>query len=130
MKKLIWVLVAIVLVGAVAYLYVFHKPHRDIAAEDASETLTAAALVEEYNEDVTSANAQYLDQVIEVSGTLGEVTENSVKLEEGVYCDLTPGSNTAELKVGQRITVKGRIVNYDELFEEVRLDNGQLVEVK
>lgn len=78
MKKLIpiVILIAAIIGGTVAYR-MYNKPHRDIASEDAAFSLTANELFDAFEENEADANAKYLDQVVEVTGEVAEVTENS-----------------------------------------------------
>jgi hypothetical protein len=78
MKKLIPVIIIIAAIigGTVAYR-MYNKPHRDIASEDAAFSLTADALFDAFEEDEAAANALYLDKVVEVTGDVAEVTDNS-----------------------------------------------------
>jgi len=78
MKKLIPVIIVIAAIigGTVAYR-MYNKPHRDIASEDAAFSLTADALFDAFEEDEAAANALYLDKVVEVTGDVAEVTDNS-----------------------------------------------------
>ena len=128
MKKFLWILLAIVALGAVAYLYVFHKPHRDISGESAAETLSAEVLVSAYKSSQSEANAQYLDQVIEVQGEVAQIDGRSVMLEAGVNCNMLPEVSMAGVAYGQERKIKGRVVGFDELFGEVRLDNCSFVD--
>jgi UDP-N-acetylmuramyl pentapeptide synthase len=69
MKKLVlFGIVALVIGLGVAY-YLWNKPHRDIAAEDAAFALTADELFDAFEADETAANAKYLDKVVAVTGS-------------------------------------------------------------
>jgi hypothetical protein len=121
MKKLLWIVLAIVVLGGSYAAYQFYKPHRDIVGEKAKHELGAADLVAKYMDDEQSANAVYLDQVVAITGIVSESDASHVKLESGVYCN--GNFSEASLKEGDKVSVKGRVVGYDELFEEVTLDN-------
>lgn len=128
MKKVVWIILIVILVGVVGYLYVFHKPHRDIAGEKAEIELASAALVEEYSANQQTADAKYLDKVVELDGIVAEHTSEGLKLQEGVFCSMLPEDTANRPNAGARVRVKGRVVGYDELFEEVKLDNCQFVD--
>lgn len=123
MKKTVIIIAVLIAVGAIgAYFYVFHKPHRNIADEKADFTESAPALVEAFNSDAEAANAKYLDQVLEVKGVAMEIDNEHVMLDGGVYCAWAQDTERPALQEGDEITVKGRVVSYDELFGEVRMD--------
>lgn len=128
MKKVLIVFLVICVAGIGTYFYVFHKPHRDIAGESAEMDVQAAMLVDEYSSDRVAADEQYLDQVIMVQGVVVEVDSTHLKLESGIYCDMHKDTDVSGLMEGDAIAVKGRVVGYDELFGEVRLDNCTLAQ--
>ena len=129
MKKIILIVLILGLLGGIgAYFYVFHKPHRDLANEEAALTEQANILTDKFREDAKSANSVYLDQVVEVRGVASEVHPDHVLLEGGVYCTLSEDAQNPEVSQGSEITVKGRVVGYDDLFEEVKMDFCQVVQ--
>lgn len=77
MKKLLIALLAIGVIGGVVAYTMFNKPHRDIDAETAVASISADDLFAAFDSDEAAANASFLDQVIEVSGTVDEITEDA-----------------------------------------------------
>tara|TARA_R110000850_G_scaffold22122_1_gene64509 strand:- start:1249 stop:1638 length:390 start_codon:yes stop_codon:yes gene_type:complete len=129
MKKVILIILVLGVLGGIgAYFYVFHKPHRDLANEEAALTEQANILVDKFRENVESANSVYLDQIVEVNGVAAEVHPDHILLEGGVYCTLAEDALNPEVNQGGEITVKGRVVGYDDLFEEVKMDFCQVVQ--
>lgn len=127
MKKALIIIAVIVVLGGVgAYFYVFHKPHRNVAEEEASLTETATTLVESFNSDAESAKAKFLDKVVQVEGVVSEIDAENLVLESGVVCGMDDPSSLEGLQEGDMVTVKGRVVTYDDLFGEVRMDFCQL----
>ena len=128
MKKVV-IVIAILIIGAiVAYQYVFNKPHRDVAGEEASIQIEATQLITEYTNSAMEAKDAYLDQVVLVSGVVEETDDSGIKLASGVYCKMLPEEDFANLESGQSVTIKGRVIGYDDLFEEVKLDFCKIVE--
>lgn len=66
---------AVLIGGGIAY-YLYNKPHRNVAAEEAAFTVTADEIFDAFEADEQAANAKYLDKVVAVSGPLAEVTVN------------------------------------------------------
>jgi len=123
MKKLIPIIILIVAIigGAVVY-FVYNKPHRDIASEDAAFSLTADELFDAFEADESAANALYLDKVVEVTGEVAEVTENSAgqavititaanAMLGGVSATMQD-SGRSSVEVGKTATVKCRCTGY------------------
>lgn len=118
-KKGILILLLLVVVGVGTYSYLY-KGHRDIATETAAATLKASQLQETFATDATTANSSYLNQTIVVTGTITGIEGTTVTLNNSVLCNFT--TLPANLETNTALAVKGRCIGYDELFEEVKLD--------
>lgn len=122
MKKFLLLALAAAAIGAAVAYYLYNKPHRDIASEDAAFSLTADELFDAFEADEAAANALYLDKVVAVSGTVAEVTENSAgqavititaanAMLGGVSATMQE-AGTSAVKTGQTVTVKCRCTGY------------------
>lgn len=126
LKKILKIAGVLAVIGGAVVLYQFNKPHRDMVGEEASMEISASQLVTEYLADEEKANANYIDKVIAVKGVISEASSENIIMKSGV--SFSGDFSKSEVKVGQEVTVKGRITAYDELLEEVSLDNGILDE--
>lgn len=122
MKKILPILLIIILIAGAAYWYVFHKPHRDLQNEDTAYSLSAVALVQEFSSDQSLADSLYVDQLIALKGIISELEDRALILDPGVYCSLDSTTTMPDLKVGDSVAIRGRVLSYDELFEEVKMD--------
>lgn len=122
-KGVIVVLVLVILGGLGAYLYVFNKPHRNPSAETASYSLAASELAQKFVTDQKASNQKYVDKVVEVSGTAMEVTDTYIILDNVLNCTMADAIGTSGVQAGDEITIKGRVIAFDDLLEEVKLDN-------
>jgi hypothetical protein len=115
-KKIIIGLVLALLAGGAYGLYLWNKPKRTSASEEAVATITAAELYAVFSADVAAANAKYLDKVIEVSGNVSAVETSSdgiitITLDTddpmaAVTCTFSPGAETTA-SAGQSTKLKG-----------------------
>ncbi len=129
MKKIVLIILALAVVGGIgAYFYVFHKPHRDLVNEEAALSEQANVLADKFRENVESANTVYLDQVLAIKGIAAEVHPDHILLEGGVYCTFAEDAQNPLVDPGSEVTIKGRVVGYDDLFEEVKMDFCQVVQ--
>jgi hypothetical protein len=119
-KKIILILVIAGIVGAGSViLYVYLKPHRDVAKEKGIE-LTAQKLYDAFKADEAAANKQYLDKAIELTGEVGAVNTNqsgnvTVDFKTSdpmVVINCTFKENPGKLTPGQTITFKGICTGY------------------
>ena len=128
MKKKILIagllIVGMLSVGVYFYMY---KDHRDIAAEEAKFVLTVKDLQAEFVSDAAGANAKYLDKTIEVTGivTSIDMASHAVVLDEKLSAVLKD-PNIGDLKVENPATIKGRFLGYDDLLEELKLDEASI----
>ncbi len=130
MKTWIKILIALFLLGLVAgalmYVFVYNKPHRDIAAAKPDFYLTAAELFDAFRSDETTAGAKYNGKVLQIEGVVDdkEILDNMVILifvfddgifgHEGVRCTMLPdwGERAMEFQVGDFVTIKGLCTGY------------------
>ena len=120
MKKVLFALIAIVVMAALVGAYIWFKPHRDIRNEQAVYEFQANELALFFAENEAEANATYLDKVIVVEGDAIKIADDHILMTEGIYC--SGDFAGSDIQEGDRIWIKGRVVSYDDLFREVRLD--------
>ena len=129
-KIVLIVIAAMAVIGGGYGLYLFNMPHRDVQGEDASFTIEAESFVEEFMKTPTESNAKYLDNVVVVSGTISEISEDQLKQKvvllktsnSGVSCTfmVETNKNANNLKVGDKVKIKGIVrigASYDEDLE-------------
>ena len=119
MRKTIIALLAIGIIGGVVAYKMYNKPHRDIDSEKSVASVTADDLFASYEADEAAANASYLDQVIEVTGTVEEIAEdaegNTVvilaaesAMMGGVSATIDPAVTEFSASPDQTLKLKGR----------------------
>ncbi|MEZ5038925.1 MAG: hypothetical protein R2828_03510 [Saprospiraceae bacterium] len=119
MKKYLKYIVGLALIGIGLSTYMYYKPHKNINAAKIDINLSAEAVFTAFESDEATANEQYLDKIVAVSGTVKEVNKNdegitTVTLDAGqdmfgVVCQLDqltkhPREN---FPVGEQVTFKG-----------------------
>lgn len=116
------------LLALVAGYFYLYQGHRDISKEKALFQISSENLVNEFRQDAASANARYLNQTIEVNGRISEVTDSTLILEPGVFCTFSQKLENG-LKE-KEVTIKGRCIGFDDLFEEVKFDQCTFKQTK
>ncbi len=133
MKKGLKIFLITALVGLIAGVstvyYVFNMPHRDVENEAPSYIIGASALFNEYNNDEESTHIKYGDKVLQVSGSIAELSIDGYQVSitlndemEGVNCSLDSVSiahNTeliGNLKLGDDIILKGKCDGFDMIM--------------
>jgi len=113
-KKIIAAIVFLALIGVGTGIYLFYKKPETVD-DKKGIAITAAALSKEFAANEQSANTQYLNKVIEVTGAVSETEKNQdgglmVVLDTGdpmagVQCGMR--DKGVEVAKGQTVTIKG-----------------------
>ena len=120
-KKLLIVLIIVVIFGFSIYKYVY-KDHRDVSSEEASFKITLADLKADFEKNDSLANTKYLDKAIAIYGevTSLDLETNEIIVDSNLSATIKGKVN---VKKGDKVTVKGRFIGYDDLLEEYKMDN-------
>lgn len=125
MRRLIVLIIAI-LVIVLGYNYLY-KDHRDIKTEPVAFSLEAAELSSEFSLDPLASERKYLNKTIAVKGTVTENDMSSITLDALVYCQFDNPLST-EIQTNSLLKIKGRLIGYDDLLEQVKLDQCFILE--
>ncbi|CAA9201249.1 OB-fold protein [Flavobacterium collinsii] len=122
-KRIAFIITAsLVLISAGLYFYygfVF-KEARNIESEIPEFSITATKLLHDYNSNTEKADSLYLNKTIEITGKVTKETDSVVILENNIFCLFT--KKTKDQLLNNKVTVKGKCIGFDELFQEVKLD--------
>lgn len=119
--KIFFVLLVIIsLVGLLSYNYIMHGGERNLMTEKTDFTVTALNIIEDFTKSIEDSNKKYLDKAIEITGTVTSVSGKEVVLDNLVICNLKAGD--ISIKKNQKLIIKGRVVGYDDLMGEIKLD--------
>ncbi|MCL6294432.1 OB-fold protein [Jejuia spongiicola] len=113
-------LIFLALSAIIGYQYIY-QDHRNIETEKAEFALTSQTISDEFKLDVLKSEKKYLNQTIEISGTITEVNKNDLTLNDIVFCQFNTSVNQS-IKVNSAVKIKGRCIGYDDLLEQVKLD--------
>ena len=119
--KLLIALVLLILAAYFAYNYMY-QDHRDIKTEKAKISVTASELVTFFKENKSE---ELLNSTVQVSGEITEMDSKSITLDDIVLCSFDTEIQGINLK--DRITIKGRCIGYDDLFEIAKLDQSTII---
>ncbi len=96
--------------------------HRNLSDEKPAFTLTAKDLSAAFKTD-TAASAKYIDKALLVDGTITAIDGSHVSFDN-VICnvDSVDLPKLSKLAVGQPLKLQGRLTTYNDLMEEIMLD--------
>ena len=125
MRKWIIILAFLVIGGIIGYNYIY-QDHRDIESEVAEFSMPSSEIALQFSEDVTTAEQKFLNKTIEVSGLITDITTNDITIDDNVFCQF---SNTLETALDKKdkVKIKGRVIGYDDLLEQVKLDQCTII---
>jgi hypothetical protein len=116
-------LVAGVLGFVVAYMQ-YNKPHKDYGAEPIERSWEADELVTWFKETPAEGHGTWHDKVVRVDGVVASVSKRGIVVAPGVVVHWSE-DESPEAEKGAEVAVVGRIVGFDGLFGEVRLDHAR-----
>ena len=111
----------VLILMAFGFYYYAYKDHRDIAAEGAVYSDTAVAL----KDSIVQNNEAFLNQTVAVSGVVTLLEDNSITLDDALVAQF---ESSPAVTVNQQLTLKGRCIGYDDLFEVVKLDQSTIMD--
>lgn len=121
MKKVLLIfLIAATVIALITYFYVY-KEHRDVAETDATASYTAAALLAVFQDADVENDKRALDQVINITGTVTSQQDSMLTLENAVFIQM---QKPMKLELNKQVTVKGRCMGYDDLLQEIKIDQA------
>ena len=104
---------------------VWNKPHKNYSNTKPNITIDSSNFINEFKTNSTLATEKYLNQIILVNGNVTDRLTNSVVLNNGIVCTLDSSSLKAlgPIQINNEVSIKGRFVGFDDLFEEIRIDH-------
>ncbi|NNC50845.1 MAG: hypothetical protein HKO01_09945 [Flaviramulus sp.] len=124
MRKLL-IFFVLLLLGLLVYNYI-NKDHRNIATEQTVLVVSSANINEEFSKNSVDSKKRYIDKTIEVFGLISEINSYDITLDNKVFC-LFSLEIKDSLKENIKVKVKGRVIGYDDLLEQVKLDQCTLI---
>ncbi|MEZ4802033.1 MAG: hypothetical protein R2797_04615 [Gelidibacter sp.] len=124
MKKWL-VIILLILIVVIGYNYVF-QDHRNISAEMPKFSLTADAIQKDFITDISISEKKYLNKTVAITGTISEGDVTELTLNSHVFCQLMDSLETP-IKKESKVKIKGRVIGYDDLLEQVKMDQCTLI---
>ncbi len=126
-KKILLAAIALIaIVAVIGYNYLYQN-HRDIQSEKSAYSLKATDFIKYFQDNEAKATTKYLNKTIEIEGTLSSIDGNTVTVDDVIFFALNenetpPTSN----QINSLVKIKARCIGYDNLLEEVKLDQATL----
>jgi hypothetical protein len=114
--------------GCFSYYYIMHGGKRDVATEATDFVVSSEDIIAEFTTNIDVSNKKYLEKAVEITGRVTSVHSNEVIINSTTVCNFK-----VPIKInlsGKNVVVKGRIVGYDDLLGELKLDQCTLIKNK
>jgi hypothetical protein len=122
-----FVIVLLIIGALVVYNYIY-KSHRNIETETTSFVSTASDLVDEFVSDIETSTEKYLDKVVEISGFVTKVDHAVLEIDNNVSCYFDKAITNTQL-LNKKIIIKGRCIGFDELLDEIKMDQCTVLKI-
>ncbi len=125
-KKIIIIAVSLIIIFFIAYNYLYQE-HRNIEKEEVAYVMSSQDFFNEFSLKPVVSAKLYLDKTVLIDGNISEINEYDITLDDAVLCQF--GDKIIfKNKVNDRLKIKGRCIGYDDLLEQVRLDQCVLID--
>jgi hypothetical protein len=116
------VLILIIIIG---YNYVYQN-HRNIDEEKPEFSLTADTIKNEFASNGSVSQRKYLNKTVVITGQVTDSNAKEITLNSSVFCQLNMPLKSS-LNNEASIKIKGRVIGYDDLLEQVKLDQCSII---
>lgn len=115
-KSFLLIFLVIAAIGSFALYKYMYKPHKTIQEIKASYIGESKDFLKKVEVDYSV----WYTKTVELTGKISSVVDHGFILDDFMFCQLK--EDTKNLKKGETITVKGTIIGYDELLNELKLN--------
>lgn len=122
-KKIIIICIAaliLVVGGGLLYMYKAHESIDDMEVAFKGNSQEFLTKMEGSADEWTTGG----NKVVELTGVVTGKDLKGVTVNGSIYFQLEEGTKTDNLTEGQKINIKGRIIGYDDILEELKLDKA------
>jgi predicted negative regulator of RcsB-dependent stress response len=117
--KIIISILILAVFGIAGYNYVMYGGARDLSSEKTAFKVSSSSIISEFTSNIESSNKKYLEKPIAVYGIVTAIEGAQVTIDKSIICTL---KNPQKIITNQQVIIKGRFVGYDDLMEEIKLD--------
>ena len=116
-KLFVLVMLAITSIGFTFYQYSF-KPPVKISEKKIDFVGSSTELLNKIQKE----GNQWQDKVVIIFGKITKLDSQGIMISPNIYCQFLDSIFSKKIQLNDTISVKGRVIGYDDLFEELKLD--------
>lgn len=100
-----------------AYKYAY-QPHKTIE----NLKIDYSGNSNEFLEKIKDMPSDWTNKIVQLKGVITSKNSKGITLNNNVFCQFKDDKNILKLKTSQQISIKGRVIGYDDLLDEIKLD--------
>ena len=116
-KVILGIIAIVVITVFVVYKYAMQPPTQ-IENKKVDFTGTSSELLNKIQENTD----EWQDKVVVITGNISSIEEKGIILSSSIFCQFKNETKIPVLSADLKITLKGRVIGYDDLLEEIKLD--------
>ncbi len=116
-KIVLFILAIGVLIGAAVYLYAMRPP-----AKIESKAVDFTGNSDDFMVKIKENASAWENKVVALTGEITGKDDKGITLSNQIYCQFRDDVDFSLLEEGATLTLKGRVIGYDDLLEELKLD--------
>ena len=121
-KPIVYSVLALAGAVLVFAVYEYNRPANNRSMESSTVAISAHELHSGFLSEDSLQCSAWLNQIVEVSGEVQSAEGATVMLVPGVICTFEESPDRSRWLGGSEVTLKGRVLGFDDLFNEVRMD--------
>ena len=114
--------IIVLLLFAVVTAYTVFQYSMQPPAKIESKKVDFTGTSDEFLAKVTTDFSAWQDKVVLITGDITNSDSNGITLSNQIYCQFREDVDKTAIAGNQSIKLKGRVIGYDDLLEEVKLD--------
>ena len=125
-NKTVFIIISIVIlsVGIISvYQYIYRSPKKTV--EIAPDYKGNA---NEFNYLVTDNLSHWIRKIVQITGKVTQVNEDGILLNGTIYCQFEDIHDLQSITENQNIVIKGKLVGFDELLMEIKLNQCIIIQ--
>ena len=123
-SKITLLVLGVLLIGAFSIYNYAYKSHKTIDELDVKFSGTVKAFSNKVQQDALI----WQDVIVELEGSVTSIDDKGFMLNDKVYCQLDENTFINNIIKGQALKIKGRMIGYDDLLEELKLDQTRIIQ--
>ncbi|CAL2087576.1 hypothetical protein [Tenacibaculum sp. 190524A05c] len=116
-NKVITIVTSLLTISFFIYQYTF-RPNESI--EDISPDYLGTSI--DFIRLATTNFDSWNTKVVQLTGEITALDKNGFTLNNKLFCQFKHEDDSSNVKANQTITIKGRVIGYDDLLEELKLN--------